>query len=475
MLILPVARQPDWRNPPLATLFLILLNVLIFFGAQAEDGRKEEEAMRYYFQSDLGRIELPRYVRDLEARGKKPPATVIGKKEQVDLFEAMQYDPDFMQRLHDGLIIKADEADHALWRRQRAEFERLWRRSVTERFGFKTAAPSFSSLIGHMFLHGSVGHLFGNMAVLFVVGYLVEEALGKRRYLAFYLLAGLSGGLCDFLFNAPRLAAGIGASGAVSGVMAMFVTLYGMRRIRFFYWLLIYFDFFRAPAILVLYVWIANELYKFLFNTGSHVNYMAHLGGFIGGALLVFLWRKRGKPGRTMPRTEAPSDPLPGELARIDTLLGKLRIEEASTALRRLAKSHPHDLAVLGRYYQVSRHAPASDDYHRAAALIFGLTETHPAAATLICETWSEYLKLARPSVRLGTRTMVALIESLTRSGHASDAERLLGALSRRAPQEVPRLMLRLAHACRQNGDTERAQALLHRLQEEHPGSEAAR
>ena len=475
MLIIPVGRQPDWRKPPLITLFLILVNVVIFFGVQGDDGRKQAEALRYYAQSQLKSIELPRYLRYLESVGKAPAETRMNDDKWAWLLMAMEADTRFMPRLHRGQIITPDEPEYASWRQQRGEFERLKQRIITKHFGFKTAAPTLSGLLGHMFLHGSISHLFGNMAILFIVGYLVEETLGKRRYLAFYLLAGLGAAGFDLAFNPERLAPGIGASGAVSGVMAMFVALYGLRRIRFFYWALVYFDFFHAPALLVLPLWIANELYQFHFNTGSYINYMAHLGGFVTGALLIWLQRCRGTQPIAPPQMETPSDPLPEQLARIDTLLGKLWIEEACHALRKLAKKHPYDLAVISRYYKVSRNTPASDDYHRAATLIFTLPDQHPATAALIHETWGDYLKLAKPSVRLGSSALVALIQSLALSGHTGDAERLLKALTSRAPQKVPRLLLLMAEAARKSGNIERCNALLERLQEDYPESEEAR
>jgi hypothetical protein len=315
------------------------------------------------------------------------------------------------------------------------------------------------------------------MAILFIVGYMVEETLGKWRYLAFYLLAGIGAAGFDLVFNATRMMPGIGASGAISGVMAMFVALYGLRRIRFFYWVLIYFNFFRAPAIIILPLWIANELYQYLFNHGSNINYMAHLGGLVAGAALIGAQRFFGKARLVVPRQEAPIDPLPGELARIDKLLGALRVDEARQALGRLAETHPHDLLVVNRYYKVARNTPASEDYHHAAALIFALPDEHPACSELIHETFVEYLKLAKPSVRLNVRQLITLIRRLARAGHADDAERLTRALARRAPQEqqLPALLLLVAEAFRRGGNNVSRDAMLNRLQLEFPESEAAR
>ena len=481
MLIIPVSRRPDWRNPPLITLLLILLNSLIYFGLQSGDGKRLDNAYRYYAESTLKQIELPRYITHLEQSGQVREATratnALASERWPLILMKMEADAAFMKQLRNGQVIRPTDEGYTRWRQQRDEFDRLKRSGLVERFGFRPAEPTPGALIGHMFLHGSFDHLLGNMAILFIVGYMVEEALGKRRYLAFYLLAGMGAAGFDLVFNASRIAPGIGASGAISGVMAMFVALYGMRKIRFFYWALIYFDFFHAPAIVILPLWIANELYQHLFNHGSMINYMAHLGGFITGAILIGAQRTFGKRALAPPQQEAPVDPLPAQLAKIDTLLSALRLDEARQALRRLAVAQPEDLQVIQRYYKVARHAPASDDYHHAAALIFALPDTHPASAELVHETFVDYLQQAKPTVRFNVRQLITLIRRLANSGHVDDAERLTRVLARRAPQEphLPNLLLVVAEAFRKANNAAMRDATLSRLQQDFPESEAAR
>lgn len=478
MLIIPVSRRPDWRNPPVITLLLILLNIVVHFGLQSGDAKRVAQACRYYAGSTLSSIELPRYVHHLETAGRGALASALTQAGEAErTLAAMEADEAFMKRLRDGRIIAPEETIYASWRRQRDEFDRLRQNTWLERFGFRPAQPTFSGLIGHLFLHGDFGHLLGNMAILFIVGYMVEETLGKWRYLAFYLLAGIGAAGLDLVVNTSRMIPGIGASGAVSGVMAMFVVLYGMRKIRFFYWVLIYFDFFRAPAIIVLPLWMSNELYQHFFNHGSPVNYMAHLGGFLTGAALVATQRAFGTKRLVAPTQEATPNPLPGELAKIDTLLGALRLDEARQALRRLADAHPRDLLIVGRYYRVARNTPHSDDYHHAAALVFALPDAHPATADLVHETFVDYLQLAKPMVRFSIGQLLVLIRRLARSGHADDAERLSRVLAARAPQqaELPGLLLIVAEAFRRAGDATRCDDVIARLQRDFPRSDAAR
>jgi hypothetical protein len=197
----------------------------------------------------------------------------------------------------------------------------------------------------------------------------------------------------------------------------------------------------------------------------------------VTGAALIAAQRRFGKKRLAAPNVEEAVDRLPGKLAKIDALLGALRIDEARHALRRLARARPHDLAVVGRYYNVARNTPASDDYHRAAALIFALPGDHPASAELVHDTFVDYLKLAKPTVRFSVPQLLTLIRRLARAGHADDAERLTRVLARRAPQqeELPELLLLVAQAFRRAGNTAMCEDTLTRLKSEYPASAAAR
>jgi membrane associated rhomboid family serine protease len=481
MIIIPVSRRPDWRNPPVITLLLILINVLIFFGPQSNDDKRLREAYEFYAESILIKTELPRYVKHLEeikeTRKAEQATRALSDERWFLVLRMMEDDAAFMKRLRDGKVIQTSETDYSEWRRGRDQFDRMLQNTTMARFAFKSAQPSFAGVIGHMFLHGSFDHLLGNMAFLFIVGYMVEEALGKWRYLLFYLLSGIGACACYALINPPSMISSIGASGAISGVMAMYVALYGMRKIRFFYWILIYFDFFRAPAVIMLPFWMAKELFQYLTDHGSMVNYMAHFGGFITGAALIGVVRLVGKKQLAAPEQETPVDPRNAQLARVDKLLNALRLDEARHELHRLVDLYPHDLAIVNRYYQIARHVPASDDYHHAAALILALPNDHPANNDLVYETFTEYLKLAKPAVRFNTRQLIVLIRRFARTGHATDAERLMRVLARRSPQqkELPGLLLFVAEAFRHNGDSSMHDTILARLRQDYPDSEEAR
>src|SRR5207253_1762332 len=98
----------------------------------------------------------------------------------------MQADEPFMSELHANRIVPANEEMFARWQGERAQFEAFERKTFTERYAFKSTERSAITWLSHMFLHADWGHLLGNMLALCIIGYIVEELLGKLRYLAFY-------------------------------------------------------------------------------------------------------------------------------------------------------------------------------------------------------------------------------------------------------------------------------------------------
>jgi membrane associated rhomboid family serine protease len=125
-----------------------------------------------------------------------------------------------------------------------------------------------------MFLHANFQHIIFNMIALLIVGPAVEVLLGKARFLVLYLLAGLGGSVASYLLS-PANIAGLGASGAIMGVMGAYVVI-GLRR--------------RLPIAPVVGLLVINLLIGF----SGTIDWRAHLGGLAVGALLAFLYDYAG-------------------------------------------------------------------------------------------------------------------------------------------------------------------------------------
>ena len=174
----------------------------------------------------------------------------------------------------------------------------------------RLAFPEGLTLITYMFLHGDPFHLIGNMLFLWVFGDNVEDAMGHGRFLLFYLLCGIAGGLvhaysAEFGFAAllmknPLPLAGntgqiplIGASAAVAGVIAAYLMLHPYVRV----WVIAFrFIPLRVTALLSLGAWILTQFVMLLVPDVGPVAWWAHIGGIVAGAILVVIMRRKGVP-----------------------------------------------------------------------------------------------------------------------------------------------------------------------------------
>lgn len=166
---------------------------------------------------------------------------------------------------------------------------------------------TWNTIFSSMFLHGGWFHIINNMWVLFIFGDNVEAGMGKVRYLIFYILSGVAAGLLQSYVLPMSLKPMIGASGAVAGVLGAYLILAPRSRIASLVPILFIFTIVEIPAVLFLVFWFLSQLYSGLFSIQgggeSGIAWWAHIGGFIFGLIMVFIFRKR-KPYRTEFRSD---------------------------------------------------------------------------------------------------------------------------------------------------------------------------
>ena len=156
------------------------------------------------------------------------------------------------------------------------------------------------TVITSMFLHGGIAHIFFNMLFLLVFGRAVEYLCGHARYAAFYLLCGIVGGVVQIAVGPNSHVPGIGASGAIAGVLGAYIVNFPLARVNTIVPIGCFPLFLHLPAILVIGVW---ALAQFLNGFGTMSNraaestggtaYFAHIGGFCAGVLTIGLFKMR--------------------------------------------------------------------------------------------------------------------------------------------------------------------------------------
>ncbi len=153
--------------------------------------------------------------------------------------------------------------------------------------------PDWMSIVTYAFLHGGFMHLIGNMLFLWVFGDNVEDAMGHIRYLVFYLICAAAGGGAYALLDVNSDVPLIGASGAVSGVVAAYLMLHPKVKV----WVLALGRIpLRLSAIWLLGAWILYQMYNAIVSAESEVAWIAHVGGLMSGALLILFFRRKGVP-----------------------------------------------------------------------------------------------------------------------------------------------------------------------------------
>ena len=157
-----------------------------------------------------------------------------------------------------------------------------------------------------MFLHGGWGHLLGNMLYLHIFGDNIEDRLGHRRFLLFYLVCGVLSFLAQVAFQPYSMVPNVGASGAIAGLLGAYFLLFPRARVLTLVPLLFVFPLVEIPAFFFLGIWFLIQFLSGASTIGrtsalaGGVAWWAHIGGFLAGMLLLKLLLPRDSARRTI-------------------------------------------------------------------------------------------------------------------------------------------------------------------------------
>lgn len=406
MLIIPAENAVNWRRPPWATLGLIATCLFVFLFYQGGDNRLLEGAIDEYLASDLIELEAPVYEdylqRQIRFEGESERILELQDFQQLqesgeDVWVAVSLlvNPEFYQYMRENRELLWAPAERQQWLQQREAIQtRYIDRLSSNQLGLVPAELSLYTLITYQFLHGGWGHIIGNLVFLFLLGFTVEKALGPGRYLLAYLLCGALSGLVFTAFSVGSPVPLVGASGSISGLMGMYVAIYGLQKIRFFYFIGVYFNYFRAPALAVLPVWLGKEVYDYWFAGATGIAYMAHAGGLIGGAALVWLLGRSVLQVRETffePEEEEQDERFTTAYAQAMGSLGRMEFEVARRQFEALWERYPDRLILLEHLYQLAKLRPDLPEYRDRTRELMNETISRRQPERLV-EIWQEYL-----------------------------------------------------------------------------------
>lgn len=159
------------------------------------------------------------------------------------------------------------------------------------------AVPAYLTLFTSMFVHGSLTHVGFNMAYLLAFGDNIEDRLGPWRYLVFYFVSGLLASATHTVANSQSGIAAVGASGAIAGVLGAYLVLFPRGIVRMFLFFGPLSRITRLPALGFIAIWFATQFFSGVLSLGvttaetAGIAYWAHLGGFVAGVGLAFVYR----------------------------------------------------------------------------------------------------------------------------------------------------------------------------------------
>jgi membrane associated rhomboid family serine protease len=186
-----------------------------------------------------------------------------------------------------------------------------YRQAKSSHFPFATLdePPWWETIFTAMFMHGGWLHIAGNMLFLWVFGNNIEDAMGRLRFVFFYLLGGIAAFYAQALLDPSATEPTIGASGAISAVLGGYILLHPRARVLTLIFLIFFVTFIEVPAFILLGIWFALQALPAVGQlatpdvsaSGGGVAYFAHVGGFLFGLATIKLFIAGRRLGRSPP------------------------------------------------------------------------------------------------------------------------------------------------------------------------------
>ena len=167
---------------------------------------------------------------------------------------------------------------------------------------FQTPNPVYITIITSMFLHAGWLHIGGNMLFLFIFGDNVEDRMGHLPYLVFYLFCGVIASVAQIAVDPNSSIPSLGASGAIAGVLAAYLVLFPLAKVRTIIFIFIFITIVTLPAFILIGLWFLLQFFDGVASLGTAqqsmggVAYFAHVGGFVTGLVITLLLRPLLKP-----------------------------------------------------------------------------------------------------------------------------------------------------------------------------------
>ena len=333
-------------------------------------------------------------------------------------------------------------------------------------WGLTPAESTWYTYVTHVFMHGSWGHLLGNLFLFLIAAPALEDRWGRALFAGFFVTTGVAAGGFHALMELGSAVPLVGASGAISAVLGAFLVLQFSTRIKFFWFLFPpFYGTFRSPAWICLPYWFLNEVSSAFMRQANliqdNVAYWAHVGGFLAGSLLAVtvkgfrleerflaesIRRKMAKAGRA------------DQLARARQLIERDLLTDAQIVLEQAIEDHPNDPETLCVFLELAQASGRVEDAepHVEAWLKASLGDK-PDRRTL--DSWCQLTEV-EPALAIAPATLFKIASALARRERREEAAHALRLALSDVHADLPGSMLRriaeLAPRLPDAGDVER-------------------
>jgi membrane associated rhomboid family serine protease len=482
MLIIPLTGSIPKRRLSIITILIILINIFCFFVFQAHDNERYLEAYQFYSDSGLGKIELSAYLVYLESKSEaeksiEPDEVKQLKQEEIKrLFKRMQGDDIFLKKLSHDEIITPAQGIYNGWKSLRTEFEELLHNVTGYRYAYKPALMDPLTALTHMFLHGGIVHILGNMIFLWLVGCMLELGCSRLFYVALYLAGGICAVALYTLVNMNSNVPLIGASGAIAALMGAFTVMYGKTKIKVFYSLGFYFNYATISAILLLPIWIGNEVFQMVFGGESRVAYVAHLGGLLGGGAIGYVYRRFFEMADQKVFEEDPKEKIPVLLEKALEKISQLDMNNARSILIEILGIDPHHDVALMHLFNVDKLNPGSNEFHETALMLIKHLSQDSKRHDELYKVYQEFSRLSK-ALEIDRDILFRVASVFNAGGRLRETEHILALFMKKHPNfpMLPTGILNLGRAYLRKGENERGEKCLKIICQRYPGSDESR
>lgn len=429
MIITPVDRPLQWKNPPRLALGLSLVLTLIFIVWHLADISRQEQLAQQYQRTLMG-TEWSLYETHALKTGQRTVLKRLkaehaaGNDAAVAAYIAM--DDGFVAAMQKSGLDYLPADSFEAWKKARAEFDPERNKLSARALGIDPQVLRPITFLTFSLVQPDTVQWLTAILLLLSVGLALELALGSGAVLAAFLGGGCIGALAFLLGNGSDVLPLSGASVGAAGVLGAFLMHFRQEAV-------LYFGRKTGKAFWTLPVWIALLLMEFFLSPLRLAELAAQIAAFASGPLWWLMYQKWFvHEGDAVPviaeEPETDQDLVYRENLHLALeAAGRLEFAEAQKRLREMFKTSPQDLRILTQLYYLEKLNPSAPSYDATARRLFGLNAAGSDAAVL--QIYRDYMRYSLNKTALDTETTLKLVIRFTRMSEVMEADKLMKTL----------------------------------------------